>query len=170
MKSETPKPKSSVGHPRLLRCSMENPAGNTSIRYVELEQFRLWAYMMESRHGIIVDDVQLSLWVTPEEFRDKFDLFIHSGQVEDVSRIAIGWFNPHHHYTLETTRYVPTKHYKTVKRILLSHIPESNKQSRMLSVDEHHGVCINQVIEDPGVELILGLSDVGFGPRAAATP
>lgn len=157
------------GHPRLLRCRMLNPAGKTSIRYVELEQYRLWAYMMETRHGFRVQELKLSLWVNASEFRDKKDLFLHSGDVEDVSRIAFSWFNPRHNYTLDVARYVPSKQYESVKRILLSHVSESSRQSEAFRLDEQHGVCVNQAVEDPGLDLILGISDAGFQADAAAT-
>lgn len=157
------------GRARLLRCSMQNPAGKTSIRYVELEQFRLWAYMMETRHGFTVQALQLGLWVNSSEFRDKKDLFLHAGNVEDVSRIVFSWFNARHHYLLKVARYIPSEHYETVKQILLSHVSESSRQSDALGLEEQHGVCVNQPVDDPGLELILGINDAGYQADAAAT-
>ncbi|MDX1608816.1 MAG: hypothetical protein R3225_01700 [Halofilum sp. (in: g-proteobacteria)] len=157
------------GHARLLRCTMLNRAGKSSIRYVELEQYRLWAYMMESRHGFTVQDLQLSLWVNSSEFRDKTDLFLHCGNVEEVSRIAFCWFNPRHHYTLDVARYVPSEQYESVKQILLSHVSESSREAQAFRLDEQHGFCVNQAVDDPGLELILGISDAGFQADATAT-
>lgn len=152
-----------VGHPRLLRCTVKNPAGETSVRYVELEQFRLWEYMMRTRHNIEVNELQLGLWMPASEYRSKSELLAHSGEVEDVSCAMISWFNPRHHYTLDIVRYVPTDQYESVKQILLSHISQSRRQSDNFQLTELHGVCVSRVIEDPEVELILGLSDMEIG-------
>lgn len=150
----------SMGRPRLLRCEVLNSDGETSIRYVELEQFRLWEHMVRTRHEIEVQNVQLGLWLPSSEFRGNPELFLHSGEVEDVSCIVIGWFNPRHHYTLDIVRYVPTSQCESVKRILLSHVSGEKRESQYFNLTEQHGVCVSREIEDPGVELILGLSDM----------
>lgn len=150
----------STGHPRLLRCEVLNDAGEASIRYVELEQYRLWEHMMRTRHGIEVSRLQLGLWLSSSRFQANPEPFLHSGQVEDVACIMISWFNPRHHYTLDIVRYVPTEQCDSVKEILLSHVSDSKRQSEYFDLDVRHGVCVSRVIEDPGVELILGLSDM----------
>lgn len=160
METGNPEAEVMTGHPRLLRCVVVNKTNDTSLRYVELEQFRLWQYMMSNRHGISVQQVHLGLWMPESEFETNPELFLHGGQVEEVSRITISWFNPSHNYTLHIMRYVPVEQCKTVKEILLSHITTSKQEKRAIELSEHQGVCVNRSIEEPEVELILGLSDM----------
>lgn len=160
MESGSPQARSPGGHPRLLRCEVANSANEQSLRYVELEQFRLWEYMMRNRHDFSVQKLQLGLWMAISEFEANPGPFQHGGQVEEVSCITISWFNSSHNYTLDIMRYVPTEQCETVRQILLSHIAASKRGGRSIDLSEQHGVCISRRIEDPEVELILGLSDM----------
>lgn len=160
MESGNPQTRSPGGHPRLLRCEVANSANERSLRYVELEQFRLWEYMMRNRHDISVQKFHLGLWVAISEFEANPGPFEHGGQIEEVACITISWFNPSHNYTLNIMRYVPTDQCETVKQILLSHIAGSKRGAPAIDLSEEHGVCISRVIQAPEVELILGLSDM----------
>ena len=156
------------GHPRLLRCRVANPGGEESVRFVELEQFRLWEYMMRTRHGIEVHALQLGLWIPPAEFHDHAQAFAHGGAIEKVTRITLSLFNPRHGYTLDIDRFVPSKHCGTVKRILLSHLTGQGLDSQYVDLVERHGMCVCRPVEEPAVELILGLSDVEAFPNGTA--
>lgn len=156
------------GHPRLLGCEVLNPARGSSFRYVELEQFGLWEYMMRTRHGLEVRVTQLGLWVGPSEFNANPDAFRHMGSADDVTRIVIRRFNPRHSYTFEIVRYTPTSEFESVKKILLSHISEAEARSEYFEQTESHGTYIGKAIEQPEVELIVGLSDLGSYSQGAS--
>lgn len=158
---ESAHPNTWSGHPRLLGCRVLNAARESSVRYVELEQFGLWEYMMRTRHGLEVRVAQLGLWVGPSEFRANPDAFLHMGSADDVTRIAISRFNPRHNYTFEIVRYTPTAEFESVKQIFLSHISSAEAQSEYFELTELHGTYIGKTIEQPETELILGLSDSG---------
>lgn len=157
-----------AGHPRLLRCDVVNTAGGTGVRYVELEQFRLWEYMMRTRHKLEVRGIRVGLWLTSPEFRANAGTLLHGGSAEEVTQIRISAFNTRHLYTLETVRYVPTEQFESVKEILLSHVADSDAERQNFDVSEHHGVCVSRVIEDPEIELVLGLSDMEMQPSGIA--
>lgn len=157
-----------AGHPRLIRCDVVNTAGRTGVRYVELEQFRLWEYMMRTRHKLEVRGIRVGLWLTSPEFRANAGTLLHGGAAEEVTQITISSFNSRHSYTLETVRYVPTDQFESVKEILLSHIADAGAERQHFDVCEHHGVCVSREIEDPEIELVLGLSDMEMQPTGAA--
>lgn len=146
------------GHPRLVGCEVVNAARERSIRYIELEKYRLWVYAMYSRHNIEVHPIQLGLWVDYREFESNPEPFRHGVSIEDVTCIVISWFNPRHKYSFDVTRYVPTGESESVKDILLSHISQSEARSERFDVVQHHGVYVSKTIEEPDAELILGLS------------
>lgn len=156
------------GHARLLGCEVLNPAGESSVRYVDLEQYRLWEYMMRTRHGIEVRVAQLGLWVGPSEYHANPDRFMHMDAADEVTRITIGRFNPRHNYTFETVRYVPTAEFESVKQIFLSHLSRAEEQSEHFELTEWHGIYVSRTVEQPEMELILGLSDIEMEPRGTS--
>lgn len=168
MEPGSSQPDALAGHPRLVRCDVVNAAGQAGLRYVELEQFRLWEYMMRTRHGIEVRGLRVGLWLTSSAFRANAGPLLHGGLVEEVTRIAISRRNPRHHYTLEIVRYVPTDKHESVRQILLSHVADSEADSGYFDLSERHGVCVSRLIEDPEIELILGLSDMEMQPHGTA--
>lgn len=146
------------GHPRLVGCEVVNAAQERSVRYIELEKYRLWVYAMQGRHDLEVHPIQLGLWVDYREFESNPGPFQHGGSVDEVTCILISWFNPRHKYSFDVTRYVPTENSDSLKDILLSHISQSEARSEQFDVMEHHGVYVSKTIEEPDAELILGLS------------
>lgn len=169
MQPESSQPEALAGHPRLLRCDVVNAAGESGLRYVELEQFRLWEYMMRSRHNIEVRGLRVGLWLASSATRENTGPLLHGGLVEDVTRIVVSRHNPRHRYTLDIVRYVPTDRYESVKRILLSHVADSETENEYFRLSESHGVCVSRLIEDPEIELILGLSDMEMQPHETAS-
>lgn len=167
MESGTREGNGRAGHPRLVRCEVENPAGEVSARFVELEQFQLWQYMMRTRHGIEVRARGLGLWFDSLEYFRHAASFGHGGAVEEVTRITLSAFNPLHHYVLDIDRFVPRRDRATVREILLSHLRGSDLAREHLELDERHGVCVLRALEDPALELILGLSTLEVDPTGA---
>lgn len=153
-------PSPPAGHPRIVGCEVVNPDGERGVRYIELEKYRLWEYVMRARHGIEVRPIQIGLWVDYREFVANPGPFQHGGTVDDVTCISISWFNPRHKYSFEVTRYTPTEGLETIKDILLSHISRSEARSEQFDVVEREGVYVRKTIEEPEAELILGLSDI----------
>src|SRR5690606_20011941 len=94
-------------HPRLIRSSVHRM--DDTVRYVELDHFRLWEYMMQHRHGFTVDSHALCLWLGEETFMRNAGPFSHAGELVDVDRILITVFDPNHHYLFDIQRYVPTE-------------------------------------------------------------
>lgn len=156
----------SSGHPRLLACEVLGTAGGPSLRYVELELFRLWEYMMRTRHGLEVRVTGLGLWVGPSEFDANPDGFAHMGESDEVTRFAISRFNPRHNYTFDIVRYVPTAEFGSVREILLSHVSGTELRSEDVELSERHGVYVGKPVAQPEIELILGLSEIDLQARA----
>lgn len=156
-----------AGRPRLLRCEVVNRSGDGSIRYVELEQFQLWQFMMRTRHGIEVRALQLGLWFDSLEYFQHAASFVHGGSAEEVTRITVSVFNPLHHYILDIDRYAPSQDSATVKEILVSHLADADFDRENLDLVERPGVCVTRTLVDPAVELILGLSTLDTGEFGA---
>ena len=87
---------------RIVRCEVSRGAAvaSTSVRYIPMEIFGLWEYLMVNKHGFNVDGKQASLWIDAEESPDirssetRFDdvtevtLFVYSDTDGMFSRVT----------------------------------------------------------------------------------
>lgn len=150
-------------HPRLLRCDTVNRFHEPGVRFVELEHFRLWEYMMRTKHGLEVRHLHLCLWLGEATFMRNAGPFSHAGRVEEVSRVTVSIFDARHSYYLDIKRYALAEEADKVEEILLSRIPEEIRKRGDYEMDLTPGLCVGRDIEKPALELVLGLS--GFDER-----
>lgn len=107
---------------KLVRCEVRRGEDDVEpqVRFVPLEIFGLWEYLMSRRHGFQVEAARASLWLdaeeTPESAYDaqEYDLvtevsvFLYSGREDMFTRVC---------------RYFPTDQCEDLKKIFLSHYP-----------------------------------------------
>ena len=48
---------------KLIRCHVSSAGGVPSARFIEFEVFKLWQYMMTTKHNLDITDISLCLWV-----------------------------------------------------------------------------------------------------------
>lgn len=145
------------GFQKLIRCRMVNREGETSIRYVTLEYFLLWEYMMQTRHGFTFEEYSLCMWVSSEEFDKKADLYSHSGEVEDVSRFNIEIYDDNYHYTYTVSRFVREDESEDFNQIVLSHVPDEVRASDRFIMTVVPGYCIVKENAPDRERFVLGL-------------
>jgi len=165
----TLEPRSGGQHALLLRCDIVGAAEESGVRFVEAEVFHLWRYMMEHRHRIRVHHLRLCLWLEHADYVKNAELYSHGGEVEDINRLPVYLANSRQSHIFDVRRYVPAGQTELVRSILFSHIPDEIRERADFSFDVTPGVCVEQHIEIPGMDLVLGLS--GFedtGPPAGA--
>ena len=108
---------------KLVRCRVQKSDDGLfepDYRYIPVDEFHLWKYMMEAKHGLAVDEPQVMLWVSQEEFtghRDFYDRF------PKVAVTRVSFLNPCE--GLETlcpvTRYFATDNAGELTRLLVGH-------------------------------------------------
>lgn len=110
---------------KLVRCDIRHAGDGEehSVRYVPLEIYGLWEYLMSHRHGFRIESARASLWLDAEEAPESaydehhFDrvtevsLFLYSGRDDMFTRVC---------------RYFPSGHCDALKRIFLSHYPHDD--------------------------------------------
>ena len=110
---------------KLMRCEIRRSEreAEPQVRYVPLEIFGLWEYLMTRRHGFLVDRPQASLWLdaeeTPESAYDEHEydhvtevsVFLYSGRDDMFTRVC---------------RYFPSDRCAALKKIFLSHYPQDD--------------------------------------------
>lgn len=142
---------------KLIRCRMVNREGETSIRYVTLEYFLLWEYMMQTRHGFTFEEYSLCMWISADEFEKNAELYSHSGEVEDVSRFNIDIYDENYHYTYDVSRFVRDNEVNDFNQIVLSHVPEEVRDSDRFTMTVVPGFCIVKEHAPDRERFVLGL-------------
>ena len=143
---------------KLIRCSVSSQDGIPTARFIEVEVFKLWHYMMKNKHGLGISDISLCLWVNEEEFKQKEELYTRSGKVDSVHRIVISIFDSRNGFSHMTSRYVLDQDVNKVKSILLSHMPKNFVNSESSEVETFPGRVIDKGKISNMDEIILGLS------------
>lgn len=142
---------------KLIRCRMVNNSGETSIRYVTLEYFLLWEYMMQHRHGFTFEEYSLCMWMPEDEFSRKEDLYSHSGELEQVNRFNIDIYDDHYHYTYSVSRFVRDSESDEFNEIVLSHVPGEVRDSDRFTMKIIPGYCIVKDNATDRERFVLGL-------------
>ena len=81
---------------KLVRCWMVNPAGEGRWRFVELEAFRLWEYVMTHKHGMTIHTLSMCLWVPDSLFQQNSAMFKEAGTVTPVNQVTIERYDPNY--------------------------------------------------------------------------
>jgi hypothetical protein len=116
---------------KLVRCEIGR-AGNSggSVRYIPLDIFGMWKYLMLHKHQFEVRGAVPSLWVELDETGGPA---VDEGKVERVTEVRLYVFSDRESMLREVRRYVPTGEIDGVRPVLLKHYssgPEGGGQER----------------------------------------
>ena len=142
---------------KLIRSRVTNTTGEESQRYVELENFRLWEYLMSTKHGHAVNDLFLCLWVSEDEFQMDDNFFTRAGESAEVNHIVVELFDEEYGFTNTIKRFVTKEDTDQVVDILTAHIPKHLFNSRTCQIDVFNGFAIEQWKHTTRRPLILGI-------------
>ena len=142
---------------KLIRSGVTNSQGIDTVRYVELENFRLWEYLMTTKHKLKVNDLFLCLWVSEDEYDMDDNFFSRAGEAAEVNHIVVEIFDEEYGFTNTTKRFVGADDTEQVMAILTSHIPKHLFNSRSCQIDVVKGYAIEQWKHTTKRPLILGI-------------
>ncbi len=129
---------------KLIRCKVSSEKNSSSIRYIELENYKMWEYMVSTKHGLIIEtDLSLCLWVHEEEYLRNEDVYSRAGNVSAVNRLMIMINDENHGYYYSASRFVASKETEMVKNILLSHKTNKNGDE-MTDIEVIPGYTVEQ--------------------------
>ena len=112
-----------IASQKLIRCLLSSPEGSETVRYIKFELFKLWQYMMITKHGFQISDMTLCLWVNEQQFQEKESLYSRSGEIQDVSRIVVSIYDKENGFTHIPNRYVPVEETERMRGELLTPAP-----------------------------------------------
>lgn len=142
---------------KVVRCHVTNSNGDVTMRFIELEDYKLWEYMMQHKHGMQVDIERLCVWLVGEEYLAKEQLYSRSGSSEQVERIVLRVFDESKAYYHTINRFYPAADSDAMKRILLKHVPDEVRDSDRLEMFRFPGYCIESPGRSTTDKIVLGL-------------
>jgi hypothetical protein len=142
---------------KLIRCEMLHANGKASLRFVALDVFLLWAYMMRTRHNMECREYSISLWVPADEFESKSGIFSHSGTIEEVCRFDFSLFDATYNYPYHATRFVLDSDSGRFQQAMLEHIPQEFRTNERLEIEKTKGYCIKKETASESKQLVVGL-------------
>jgi hypothetical protein len=126
---------------KLVRCEIRHDgnASGASVRYVPLEIFGLWEFLMSRKHGFSVCDSRASLWLDME---DAPEAAYGESQYERVTEVTVFVYSDRDGMFSRVCRYFPTPDCEALKPIFLAHYPDGGRISSQ--VRERPGIWIRR--------------------------
>lgn len=144
---------------KLIRCRVSSKNTSQSVRYIELENYKMWEYMVTTKHGLVVDnDLSLCLWVHEEEYIRNEDVYSRAGSISPVNRLLILINDEKHGYYYSASRFVPSDETEKVRKILLSHTSPEQRDNEYTTIEVIPGYTIEQKSHADAEPLVLGLA------------
>ena len=144
---------------KLIRCRVSSQKNPPSTRYIELENYKMWEYMITTKHKLVVEDeLSLCLWVHEEEFMRNEDVYSRAGGVFPVNRLVILINDENHGYYYSASRYVPLNETEKVKKILYSHTSIDQQNNEFSNIEVIPGYTVEQKSFSEDEPLVLGLA------------
>lgn len=127
---------------KLVRCEVRAPGQNPSpsARYIPLEIFGLWSFLMSQRHGFDVIEPKASLWLDME---DAPEAAYGENQYERVTEVTAFVYSDADDMFVKVCRYFPSAECESLKSIFLGHYSGENRRVQP-QVRERTGIWIHR--------------------------
>jgi hypothetical protein len=134
---------------KLVRCAIRRRGSSEpgSPRFVPLEIYGLWEYLMSTKHDFEVVDPRASLWLDME---DSPDAAYSESQYERVTEVTVFVYSGRDDMFTRMCRYFPSSDCEMVKRIFLSHYDREEGKVKP-QIRERSGIWIHR---EPVVEAV----------------
>lgn len=128
---------------RIVRCEVRRrPEDTATVRFIPLEIFGLWTYLMRHKHGFEVVESEASLWV---DLEDSPEIAYSGGRHIPVTEVSVFVYSDPAGMFSRISRYFPTAEYSRLRGIFLSHYvqPEAVPGAEP-PVQERHGLWVHR--------------------------
>lgn len=129
---------------KLVHCTVTNRAGDSSARLIEIDAYKLWEYLMTTKHQMQISDPALCLWISKQEFEEHARIFEQGGAPEPVNRIVVDLFDADYGFSHTTERYAPAAESEHLIDILKSHIPGHLRDTDAVNIETVEGYIVGQ--------------------------
>lgn len=143
---------------KLIRCWVIGRDGRKTDRFVEIENFKLWSYMMFHKHGLRIRDLSLWLWVKDADFKAREEFYERAAESMEVDKLVLFLFDEENGFSHILHRYVPTMETKRQQELLLSHMSPDLVTAGNYELTAVQGFCVRNEIKNLE-KIVLGLSN-----------
>ena len=143
---------------KLVQCWLINPQGEGRYRFLELYTFRLWEYLVTTKHGMRVESPTMRLWVPNEVYRYYEDLYSHAGNVASIDRVTIERYDPHYGFSHPIHRYTLAEDTEALVEHLEGHLSEQGIESGDWDLTVLPGYGIEPDVDELVEPVALGLT------------
>ena len=129
---------------KLVRCEIRKPdaSGEPTVRYVPLEIFGLWEFLMRTKHRFEVERSVASLWIDVDETPEAA---YGENQYERVTEVQLLRYSEADGMFSRVSRYFPTEEFPRLKEMLLRHYQGvSDPSAPGPQVKERRGIWIRR--------------------------
>jgi len=129
---------------KLVRCEIRraDAVGESTVRYVPLEIFGLWEFLMRTKHRFEITRSVASLWIDVDETPEAA---YGENQYERVTEVELLRYSDRDGMFSRVSRYFPTSEYPALKGLLLRHYEGvSDASAPQLQVKERQGIWIRR--------------------------
>lgn len=129
---------------KLIRCEVSRSGipGAATVRYVPMEIYGLWEFLMTAKHQFAIAKPQASLWVDIEESPE---LAYSEDQYERVTELTLFIFSERDGMFGKVSRYFPSAGYDQVKDIFLKHYTAGESEPSLKpQMKERPGIWIRR--------------------------
>ena len=125
---------------KLIRCQVrrQGDTGAGTARYIPLEIFGLWDYMMASKHGFEVLEPRASLWLDME---DSPETAYGENQFERITEVTAFVYSGRDEMFTRCCRYFNSGHLQQLKPIFLAHYEDAGERLQT-HVRERQGIWL----------------------------
>jgi hypothetical protein len=127
---------------KLVRCEIR-PRGSNALptpRFIPLEIFGLWEFLMTSKHGFEVLEPRASLWLDME---DSPETAYHEHQYERVTEVTAFVYSGRDEMFTRACRYFRSEDCERLKAIFLAHYHGGGLKLQT-HVRERQGIWLNR--------------------------
>ena len=127
---------------KLVRCEIRRRGSSDSgsPRFIPLEIYGLWEYLMSEKHDFEVLAPKASLWLDME---DSPEAAYSENQFERVTEVTVFVYSGRDDMFARVCRYFPTADCPAVKKIFLSHYENGSERVRP-QIRERSGIWIHR--------------------------
>lgn len=127
---------------KLVRCEIKRAGSAGTVRYVPLEIFGLWEFLMREKHQFEISASVASLWIDVDE---NPEVAYGENQYERVTEVTLLRYSEADGMFSKVNRYFPTEEYPELKGLLLKHYEGVRDPSAPnLQLKERQGVWIRR--------------------------
>ncbi len=143
---------------KLVQCWLINPEGQGRYRFVELENFRLWEYLVTHKHGMLVKIVSVRLWLPEIIFRRYENIYSHAGEAAAIDRVSIERYDPNFRFYNTIHRFCLAEETQTLIHHLKRHLTERGIGVKDWGLETMSGVGIEPFVDELVEPVALGLA------------